>query len=157
MRADRDSYSNDSVHVQFSGSVSAAGAPSTRIGSAEALGVVLEEGSGAGLLGWGWGDASYGGIAAPIFFNQDGFQRIRIQQREDGIRIDQIVISAGRYFDGAPGSSKADATIVPVSGPGATGPVVEHVYRGPGSYPVTVTVVAGAAGSAMDGTVAVIR
>jgi hypothetical protein len=157
MRADRDSYSNDSVHVQFSGSVNSAGAPSTRIGSADAFGVVLEEGSGAGVQGWGWGDASYGGMAAPIFFNQDGLQRIRIQQREDGIRIDQIVISADRYFDAAPGSSKADATIVPVSGPGATGPVVEHVYRGPGSYPVTLTVVAGPAGTAVDGTVAVIR
>jgi hypothetical protein len=157
MRAELDSYTNDSVHVQFSGSVTAAGAATTRIGSSDSLGVVLEEGSGAGVQGWGWGDAVFGGIAAPIFFNQDGSQTIRIQQREDGIRIDQIVISADRYINAAPGASKADTTIVPVTVPGATGPVVDHVYRGPGTYPVTVTVTAGAAGAATDGTVAVIR
>ena len=156
MRANSDSYSNDSVHVQFSGSVSQSGAPSTRIGSPESLSVFLEEGNGAGVQGWGWGDAAYGGVAAPIFFNQDGSQVIRLQQREDGVRIDQIVISADRYFDRAPGASKADATIVPASGPGAIGSVVDHVYRAPGTYPVTV-VVSGSAGAATDGTVAVIR
>jgi hypothetical protein len=157
MRADRDSYSNDSVHVQFSGSVSATGAAVTRIGSQNSLGVFLEEGGGAGVQGWGWGDSAYGGLGAPIYFNQDGIQKIRIQQREDGIRIDQIVISANAHFDGAPGAAKADTTIVPVSGPGATGSVVGHVYRTAGTYPVTVTVAAGSAGTATDSTVAAIR
>jgi hypothetical protein len=135
--------------------VNASGAATARIGSANALGIVLEEGHGAGVQGWGWGDSSYGGLGAPIYFNQDGVQKIRIQQREDGIRIDQIVISANAHFDGAPGASTADATIVPVYG--ASGSVVGHVYRGPGTYPVTLTVTAGSAGSATDATVAVIR
>ena len=156
MRAIGDSWSNDSIHVQFSGSVSATGAAVTRIGSQDSLGVFLEEGNGAGVQGWGWGDSSYGGLGAPIYFNQDGVQKIRIQQREDGVRIDQIVISANAHFDGAPGASKADATIVPVTSAGATGPVVGHVYRRPGTYPVTLTVAAGQALST-DATVAVIR
>jgi hypothetical protein len=157
MRADGDSYTNDSVFVQFSGSVTATGAVATRIGSAEGLRVSLEEGTGAGVQGWGWGDEAYGSLAAPIYFNQDGVQRIRIQQREDGIRIDQIVISAKTYFDASPGDTKADATIVPVFGPGAIGWVVGHTYRAPGSYPVSVTVTSGTAGSDVDGTVAVIK
>jgi hypothetical protein len=155
MRADGDSFSNDSVYAQFSGSVNASGAATARIGSANALSIVLEEGNGAGVQGWGWGDSSYGGLGAPIYFNQDGVQKIRIQQREDGIKIDQIVISANAHFDDAPGASKADATIVPVHG--ASGSVVGHVYRGPGTYPVALTVRAGSAGSATDATVAVIR
>src|SRR5439155_13014122 len=52
MRADADSYSNDSIYVQFSGSVSSSGAAMTRIGSTSALAVVLEDGTGAGVQGW---------------------------------------------------------------------------------------------------------
>jgi hypothetical protein len=156
MRAAGDLYSNDSVHVQFSGSVNATGSAVSRIGSQDSLGVFLEEGSGAGVQGWGWGDSAYGGLGAPIYFNQDGVQKIRIQQREDGIRIDQIVISANAHFDDAPGASKADATIVPVTSAGANGSVVGHVYRRSGTYPVSLTVAAGAA-LAADETVAVIR
>jgi len=36
-RAQADSYNNDSVYVQFSGSVTAAGAPANRIGSTQAV------------------------------------------------------------------------------------------------------------------------
>jgi hypothetical protein len=157
MRADGDSFTNDSVFVQFSGSVNATGAAATRIGSADGLLVNLEEGTGAGVQGWGWGDAAYGSLAAPIYFNQDGVQRIRIQQREDGIRIDQIVISARTHFDASPGAAKTDATIVPVFGPGAIGWMPGHTYRVPGSYPISLTVTSGAAGSAVDRTVGVIK
>jgi PKD repeat protein len=157
MRAVNDSYSNDSVYVQFSGSVTSTGAAATRIGSTAALVVVLEEGSGAGVSGWGWADASYGGLAAPIAFNADGTQTIRIQQREDGVQIDQIVISAGDHFLRAPGSTKADATIVPVFGADATGVAVSHAYRAPGIYPVTLTLEAGSAGTATDSTTATIK
>jgi hypothetical protein len=156
MRAAGDTYTNDSVFVQFSGSVTATGAVATRIGSAEGLRVSLEEGTGAGVQGWGWGDEAYGSLAAPIYFNQDGVQRIRIQQREDGIRIDQVVISARTHFNASPGATKVDATIVPVFGPDTLGWVVGHTYRVPGSYPVSMTVTSGA-GSAVDRTVAIIK
>jgi hypothetical protein len=157
MRADDDHYTNDSVFVQFSGAVTSGGSATARIGTTGALGVVLEEGSGAGLNGWGWADASYGGLAAPVYFNADEDQTIRIQQREDGLRIDQVVLSAVEHFGSAPGSLTSDDTLVPVFGAGATGRTVSHTYRAAGTYPVTVTVDAGSAGSAAGGTSVVIK
>ncbi len=60
MKADNDSYQNDSVWVQFSGSVDAGGHPVWRIGSTDATAVVLEDCSGCGEQGWGWNDNGYG-------------------------------------------------------------------------------------------------
>jgi hypothetical protein len=155
MRAAADSYSNDSVYVQFSGTVNASGTPVTRIGSSSGLSVVLEDGSGAGVQGWGWADASYGALASPIYFNADGVQTIRIQQREDGVRIDQVVISAGQYATAAPGSPRQDGTIVPAVG--ATDVKPSHAYRLAGVYPLTLTVDAGTSGTSIDTTTAAIK
>jgi hypothetical protein len=155
MRADKDHYDNDSVFVQFSGSVTAVGAVTTRIGSTSAHSVILEDGRHAGLGGWGWADADYGGLAAPIYFNRDGTQTIRIQQREDGLRIDQVVISAVTHFTTAPGSLKHDTTIVPSIS--ATGAAVNHTYRTAGTYPVTLIVEAGSAGVSSDATQVIVR
>lgn len=113
MRAEDNSYANDSVYLQFSGSVNASGTMVDRIGTADALAVVLEDGSGAGLSGWGWADGHYGGLADPVRFASSGPQTLRIQQREDGVRIDQIVLSADTYFDAAPGTATDDETVVP--------------------------------------------
>jgi len=112
-KAINNSWSNDSVYVQFSGAVTAAGAPIDRIGTTSGAAVSIEEGSGAGLSGWGWADDSYGGFAAPMYFAATGPQTIRVQVREDGVSLDQIVLSADRYFTAAPGAAKNDATIVP--------------------------------------------
>jgi hypothetical protein len=155
MRADNDHFDNDSVFVQFSGTVTATGGATGRIGTTGALAVLLEEGRHAGLGGWGWADADYGGLAAPIYFNRDGVQTIRIQQREDGLRIDQVVISAVTHFTSAPGHLKHDSTVVPVFGP--TGRVVTHTYRSPGTYPVTLAVEAGTAGTATGTTQVIVR
>ena len=38
---------------------------------------------------------------------------IRIQTREDGLSVDQIVLSAQRYFEFAPGNVRFDTTILP--------------------------------------------
>ncbi len=111
--AERDVVSNDSVHVQFSGSVDASGSATCRIGTTQSMSVVLEDGLHAGVHGWGWQDNRYGEMAAPIYFEKSGTQTLRLQQREDGISIDQIVLSAGRYLSGAPGATKDDTTIVP--------------------------------------------
>ena len=100
--------------MQFSGAVDASGNAVNRIGTTNAMGVVLEDGGGAGVLGWGWADSGYGVLGEPIYFNSNAEQRIRIQQREDGLRIDQIVISAGDYFQAAPGATKQDNTIVTI-------------------------------------------
>ena len=112
MRASADSYANDSVYIQFSGAVDAAGQPVARIGTTQGDAVVLQDGSMAPISGWGWNDRGWATLGAPYTFAQVGAQTLRIQQREDGIRIDQIVISPVKYLTIAPGAPFNDATIV---------------------------------------------
>ena len=112
MKADNDSYQNDSVWVQFSDSVDAGGNPVWRIGSTDATGVVLEDCSGCGEQGWGWNDNGYGTAGTPVMFATSGWHTIRIQQREDGIAFDQIVLSSSQWANTAPGANKNDATIL---------------------------------------------
>jgi phosphatidylserine/phosphatidylglycerophosphate/cardiolipin synthase-like enzyme len=118
-RADADNFANDSVHVQFSDSVSgpdpATQTPTFRIGSTTSTEVNLEDCSGCGLSGWGWQDNGWGvGVLGPeIFFATSGTHTIRIQAREDGFSIDQIVLSPSRFISSAPGALKNDSTIVP--------------------------------------------
>jgi hypothetical protein len=143
LRAENDSWSNDSIFVQFSGSQTSGGSAAYRIGTTSALGVVLEEGNAAGVSGWGWADNGYGTLGGPVYFDNSGVQRIRIQQREDGLRIDQIVISADAYASTAPGSRKGDNTIVPPFDTNATGVVVTHAFRFRAVFPVQLFVVDG--------------
>jgi glucose/arabinose dehydrogenase len=114
-KAERNSYSNDSAYVQFSGSVTSAGAPTFRIGSTSATGYVLEDCGGCGVSAWGWQDNGYGAgvLGAPIYFATTGAQTLRIQIREDGLSIDQVILSPAAYVTHAPGATKNDATIVP--------------------------------------------
>jgi hypothetical protein len=42
----------------------------------------------------------------------DETQTIRVQVREDGLSIDQIVLSAGTFLTTAPGATKDDPRIV---------------------------------------------
>ena len=112
-QATDDHWTNDSAFVQFSDSVNASGSPIWRIGSDSATYVSLEDCSGCGEQGWGWNDNAYGGVAAPIYFATSGLQTIRVLRREDGISIDQIVLSAGTYLNTSPGLTKNDTTIVP--------------------------------------------
>jgi hypothetical protein len=112
-RAERDYWANDSVFVQFSGSVTSTGAAAYRIGTTNAAVVNLEDASNAGLSGWGWQDNGYGaGVLGPLLFFTGGQQTIRIQSREDGFAIDQIVLSSGQYLSSAPGALKNDTTIL---------------------------------------------
>ena len=115
-RADRDYWGNDSVYVQFSGSVDQTGAPIHRIGTTSAAWVSLEECANCGIAGWGWQDNGYGAnvLGPAIYFAASGLQTIRVQIREDGFSIDQIVLSSEQYLTMAPGTAKLDATIVPV-------------------------------------------
>ena len=79
--------------MQFSDSVDGAGSPIWPIGTASAATYVLEDCSGCGLAGWGWNDNAYGAgaLGALVLFPTDGIHRLRIQSREDGLSIDQIV------------------------------------------------------------------
>jgi len=122
-KAQNDSYNNDSVWVQFSNSVDGSGTPLWRIGSTSGTWIGIEDCSGCGVQGWGWQDSGYGvGVmGAPVYFTTTGVQRIRVQQREDGISLDQIVLSPSTYMGRAPGGTKNDATILPEAGV-ASGP-----------------------------------
>jgi hypothetical protein len=51
-----------------------------------------------------------------IYFQTTGLQTIRIQTREDGFSIDQIVLSPQSYLNSSPGALKNDNTILPKSG-----------------------------------------
>jgi len=112
MEAQDNFYGNDSVHVQFSDSTDLQGNAAYRIGTASSLEVVLEEGVDAGVAGWGWNDNNWGTLGANIKFATTGAKTVRVQQREDGVSIDQIVISPAKYLSARPGATKNDATIV---------------------------------------------
>ena|GEM_PF-1034756 len=108
---------NDSVYVQFSGSVNSSGSGVYRIGTTSATEVNLEDCKGCMLAGWGWQDNGWGvGVLGPqIFFQSTGTQTIRVQVREDGISIDQIVLSPSTYLFSSPGALKNDNTILAAS------------------------------------------
>jgi phosphatidylserine/phosphatidylglycerophosphate/cardiolipin synthase-like enzyme len=114
-RADANHWSNDSVFVQFDGSVNESGAPIWRIGTTAAAEVNLEECSGCGVANWGWQDNGWGrNVLGPlVYFEDDGPQRMRVQTREDGLSIDQIVLSSSEYLKSAPGEAKNDETVLP--------------------------------------------
>jgi phosphatidylserine/phosphatidylglycerophosphate/cardiolipin synthase-like enzyme len=122
-RADGNHYANDSVFVQFSGSVNSSGSAMWRIGTSSAAEVNLEDCGGCGLAGWGWQDNGWGvGVMGPVvYFNSTGTHRIRIQQREDGLSIDQVVLSPSTYLSKAPGGLKNDTTILPKQNGGSGG------------------------------------
>jgi hypothetical protein len=113
-KAADNSYKNDSVFVQFSGAINSKKAPAYAIGTTSATTIEVEDASSAGLAGWGWADNGYGaGVLGPVIvFAQSGPQRLRIQPREDGITIDQIVLSPSTYLTSAPGALKNDMTLL---------------------------------------------
>jgi hypothetical protein len=75
--------------------------------------VNLEPCYSCGVSGWDWQNGAYL-LDQPttLTFASSGSHTLRIQAREDGAQIDQIVLSPSRYLAAAPGSVKNDATIV---------------------------------------------
>jgi regulation of enolase protein 1 (concanavalin A-like superfamily) len=154
---------NDSVFVQFDGAVDASGAAIDRIGTTSAATVNLEECDGCGLSGWGWRDDGFPRdvIGTAIYFANTGTQRIRIQAREDGLGIDQVVLSAVKYRWTSPGLLKNDITILPSSRGGGNVPppnvpptvaMTTPVSGATFTAPATIALAATAGDS--DGTVA---
>jgi hypothetical protein len=114
LRAGGNLTANDSVWVQFSDAVTSAGAPLWRTGSTSALAVALEDCSACGVSGWGWQDNFWSlGQSSRLRFASSGPHTIRIQTREDGVEIDQVILSSSTYLNVAPGAVKNDSTIVP--------------------------------------------
>ena len=52
------------------------------------------------------------GRSALAVIRVSGTQTLRIQVREDGVQLDQIVLSPGKYLNAAPGGVSNDSTIV---------------------------------------------
>ena len=116
--ADGNSGANDSVHVQFTDSVDVSGVPTGQIGTTSSHAVNLEDCSGCGNSGWGWEDNGWGTpttLGPEIRFATDGVKTIRVQNREDGYFIDQIVLSPSNYITNAPGLNKDDSTVLPAT------------------------------------------
>jgi hypothetical protein len=107
------STSDDSIHAQFSDSVDVNGAEIYKWGTTNSAEIVLQEADGGTISGWGWADQGWNGLGDPIYFKSTGTHTLRIQQREDGLRFDQIVLSPDTYLMSPPGPQKNDATIVP--------------------------------------------
>jgi hypothetical protein len=118
LKATNDHWANDSLWLQFDNAFDQNGA-SYMPGTTSGLAVNLEECSGCGESGWGWRDDAWGQKGAmsalTLHFIHGGYQRIRIQTREDGVSIDQLVLSAEKYRTARPGAVKNDATIVPAT------------------------------------------
>jgi phosphatidylserine/phosphatidylglycerophosphate/cardiolipin synthase-like enzyme len=116
LRAEGNSTGNDSVHLQFNDSVTATGAPLARIGTTGSAEFVLQDGdSDPGISGWGWADNGWNQLGPPVYFAAAGTHTVRVQQREDGAIVDQIVISPDTYVTRAPGTRDNDTTILPAT------------------------------------------
>lgn len=124
---------NDSVWIQTSTTIDGNGAPIYRIGTTSAMMLNLEDCSGCAISGWGWQDNGFGATisGAPLRFASTGTVTIRIQAREDGISLDQFVLSSTSYLNSAPGARLNDATILPESDGSGTGPDPVTLVRGP--------------------------
>ena len=111
IKAESDYWANESVFIQFS-----SGTPYT-IGTTTGADLNLENCSGCGVSGWGWQDNGWGAqLDGPtITFSTGGVKTLRVQTREDGTYIDQIILSPSRHLTTVPGPLKNDATIYPRS------------------------------------------
>jgi hypothetical protein len=140
-RADGDSANNDSVHMQFNDSVTSTGTPLARIGTTGSAELILQPGSsGAPPSGWGWADNGWGTPGFDIYFATTGVHTLRVQQREDGITIDQIVMSPDTFLTAPPGPRRDDSTILAKKGGAAPPPPpssAQTIVLWPGAAPAT--------------------
>jgi PKD repeat protein len=142
-----NSYHNDSVYVQFSDSVTSGGAAVDRIGTTSAAAVVLQKCTGALEQGWGWADNGWCGLGANIQFSTTGTHTIRVQVREDGFSIDQIVLSPQTYLAAAPGPRVNDKTILAANLPPLTAIVSLAPSPSSGFAPLGVNFTANVSGA----------
>lgn len=149
-KAANNSYNHDSAFVQFSDSVSSTGVAVDRIGTTSAATVVLQGCTGNPEQGWGWTDNGWCGSGANIHFQSTGTHTIRIQLRESGFEIDQIVLSPQTYLTAAPGSRVSNTTILAANLPALSGsaPVVSMALSpSSGSAPLNVDFTANVSGA----------
>ena len=112
LRAIAGGKSNDSVWVQFSDAVTTGGAPLYRLGTTDGLLFNLANCSACGSSGWGWKDGAFWITSSAVRFSSGGTHVVRVQPREDGVEVDQIVLTPVSAGAPAPGPAEADATIL---------------------------------------------
>lgn len=103
----------DSVWVQFTGAVTESGAPLWRVGTKAGLLVLQSPCRGCPPSGWGWEDNGWW-LDSPsiVRFTSSAPQTVRVQTREDGVRVDHIVLSPSKYLTSAPGAVSNDRTVL---------------------------------------------
>jgi len=97
--------STGAVYVQFSDSETGSGTAIDRIGTTSAATVALQGCSGISQTGWAWRDNGLCSLGHPLYFKNSGTHTIRVQLRQDGVSLDQILLSPEQYFSSAPGNS----------------------------------------------------
>jgi hypothetical protein len=104
---------NDSLWVQFS-DATANGSSVYPMNTTAGLDVNLATDANAtSLNGWGWQNGAYWlSQVTTVTFPTSGTHTMRIQVREDGVQVDQIVLSSSQFLSTAPGSVTNDTTIV---------------------------------------------
>jgi hypothetical protein len=126
LKAERNFWGNDSVWVQFSGGQTGVRDRHNRRACGEPGGMPALRPVGVGLGRRGWGAVNQNGTT--LRFPAGGPQRLRIQTREDGVAIDQIVLSSRNYKTTRPGTAKNNTVILQPAGP-VRGLVVGSVDR----------------------------
>lgn len=111
MLAESDSKFNDSVWVQVS-DATVDGAQVYPIGTDEGLLINLEDCFGCGLSNWGFQDNAWWLDQPVILTLSAGQHTVRIQPREDGVEIDEMVLSPARYLHDPPGPTRNATTFV---------------------------------------------
>ena len=88
--------------------------PFTRSNSTAGLLVNLAtDSTGSSVNNWGWQNTAYWlSQATTVTFANSGPHTLRIQIREDGVQLDQIVLSPTTYLSSSPGAVTNDSTIV---------------------------------------------
>ena len=120
-KAEGNNWANDSVHVQFDQAVNASGAADLSDRHHRRAPRSTSRTAAAAACPAGDGRTTATAAACRVrrcIFATTGPQRIRIQTREDGIAIDQIVLSSSRFLSAAPGGPKNDTTILAEHRPG---------------------------------------
>ncbi|HSK08220.1 MAG TPA: carbohydrate-binding protein [Vicinamibacterales bacterium] len=131
LRASANSKYNESVWVQYSDATNSAGSAIYRIGTTSGLLVNLERCNNCGVSGWGWQDGAYWlSQTTTVRFATTGTHTMRVQTREDGVQIDQIVLSSDAYLFASPGQFVNDTAIVSVSDTSADASTTAAAFLG---------------------------
>ena len=144
MRAGANSKYNDSVYVQLSDALGSGGTPVFALGTRTGLCVNLAtDASGSGLTGWGWQSGAYW-LTQPstVTFASSGSHTLRIQTREDGVSIDQVILSPNTYLYNPPPIS-----IVPKGQPANGAPLAYNAISDRNAYAKPPLPVLGPAGT----------